>query len=43
MTILCATEIKLGRDIYHDMDEELQNKKEKAEKVEIYINTMKKD
>lgn len=32
-TLLCATEIKLGRDIYHDLDPKIQAQKEKAEKV----------
>ena len=31
-TILCATELKLGRDIYHDMDDGFLAKKEKTEK-----------
>ncbi len=39
-TLLCATEIKLGRDIYHDSDLKLQHRKQKAEKIQIYIHTM---
>ena len=37
---MCATEIKLGRDIYHDVDQKVQIEKGEAEKVEIYIHTM---
>ena len=29
-TILCATEIKLGRELYHDPDEALLEKKKTA-------------
>ena len=41
-TILCATEIELGRDLFHDNDasDELRKTKEQSEKVEIEILTL---
>jgi hypothetical protein len=41
-TILCGTEIKLGRDLFHDneADEEVKRAKEAAEKIEISVVTL---
>lgn len=41
-TILCGTEIKLGRDLFHDSqaDEDLKRRKEGAEKIEIRVQTL---
>jgi hypothetical protein len=41
-TILCGTEIRLGRDLFHDneADEELKRKKDAAEKIEICVLTL---
>ena len=38
-TILCGTEIKLGRDLFHDFDndEERRKLKEIADKIEIEV------
>ena len=40
-TILCATEIKLGRELYHDPDEALlEKKKNSGEKIDIFVLTV---
>lgn len=39
---MCATEIKLGRDVFHDIDEMamLEKKANESDKTDIYVNTM---
>lgn len=44
-TILCGTEIKLGRDLFHDFqnDEELKKLKDTAERVDVQVWTLIED
>ena len=41
-TILCGTEIELGRDLFHDSDsnDEIKKLKDNSEKIEIQVLTL---